>query len=77
MMLKGNLPEIRAKEELPRIEPLMSRFPHSNLDLDFYARKLQIRVYKHCTTVYCAYEYHYVLLFYWQVRKDLLNYIED
>jgi hypothetical protein len=38
MMFKGYLPENRAKEELQRIEPLTSRFPHSNLDLIFYAR---------------------------------------
>jgi hypothetical protein len=30
--------------------------------LIFYARKLQIKVYKHCTTVHCAYAYHYVFL---------------
>jgi hypothetical protein len=30
--------------------------------LIFYARKLQIKVYKHCTTVHCAYVNHYVLL---------------
>jgi hypothetical protein len=32
------------------------------LTLIFYARKLQIKVYKHCTTVHCAYAYHYPLL---------------
>jgi hypothetical protein len=32
------------------------------LTLIFYARKLQIKVNKHCTTVHCAYAYHYVLL---------------
>jgi hypothetical protein len=32
------------------------------LTLIFYARKHQIKVYKHCTTVQCAYAYHYVLL---------------
>jgi hypothetical protein len=32
------------------------------LTLIFYARKLQIKVYKHCTTVHCAYANHYVLL---------------
>jgi hypothetical protein len=32
------------------------------LTLIFYARKLQIKVYKHCTTVHWAYAYHYVLL---------------
>jgi hypothetical protein len=32
------------------------------LTLIFYARKLQIKVYKNCTAVHCAYEYHYVLL---------------
>jgi hypothetical protein len=51
-----------AKEELPRIEPLTSRFPHSDLDLDFLARKFQIKVHKHCKTVPCAYSYHYILL---------------
>jgi hypothetical protein len=35
MMLKGNILKNEAKEELPRIEPLTSRFPHSDLDLDF------------------------------------------
>jgi hypothetical protein len=62
MMLKVNIPKNGAKEELPRIEPLTSRFPHSDLDLDFFARKLQIKVYKYCKTVYCTYAYHYVLL---------------
>jgi hypothetical protein len=62
MMLKGNIPKNGAKEELPRIEPLTSRFPHSDLDLDFLAQKFQIKEYKHCKTAYCAYTYHYILL---------------
>jgi hypothetical protein len=41
MMLKSNLPENRAKEKvLPRIEPLTSRFPHSDLDLYFLRPKI-------------------------------------
>jgi hypothetical protein len=48
IMLKGNNPKNGAKEEIPRIEPLTSRFPHSDLD--------------HYKTVYCTYAYHYVLL---------------
>jgi hypothetical protein len=32
------------------------------LTLIFYARNLQIKVYKHGTSVHCAYPYHYVLL---------------
>jgi hypothetical protein len=63
MMLKRNIPKNGAKEELPRIGPLTSRFPHSDLDLNFFARKFQIEVHKHCKTVYCAYAYHYILLF--------------
>jgi hypothetical protein len=45
-------------------------WPHvsliTTLTLIFYARKLQIKVCKHCTTVHCAYAYHYVLL--WNTR---------
>jgi hypothetical protein len=44
------------------MEPLTSRFPHSDLDLDFFARKFQIKVHKHCKAIYCAYSYHYILL---------------
>jgi hypothetical protein len=62
MMLKGNIPKNEAKENFPRIEPLISRFPYSNLDLDFFAPKFQIKVHKHCETVHCAYAYHYILL---------------
>jgi hypothetical protein len=38
MMSKINIPENGVKEELPRIEPLASRFPHSDLDRDFLAQ---------------------------------------
>jgi hypothetical protein len=62
MLKKGNIPKNGAKEDLSRIKPLTSRFPHSNLDLDFFARKFQIKVHKHCKTVHCAYAYHYILL---------------
>jgi hypothetical protein len=62
MMLKGNIPKNGAKEEVPRIEPLTSRFPHSNLDLDFFARKFQIKVHIHCKMVYCVYAYQYILI---------------
>jgi hypothetical protein len=41
---------------------LTSRFPHSDLDLDFLARKYEFKVYKHCKTVHCAYTYYYILL---------------
>jgi hypothetical protein len=40
MMLKGNLPKNGAKEEVPRNEPLTSRFPQSDLDLDFLRPKI-------------------------------------
>jgi hypothetical protein len=59
MMLKGNIPKNEAKENYLRIKPLISRFPHSNLDLDFFGPKFQIKVHKHCETVHCAYAYHY------------------
>jgi hypothetical protein len=62
MMLKNNIPKNVAKEELSRIEPLTSRFPHSDFDLDFFARKFQIKVYEHCKTVYCTYAYHHIIL---------------
>jgi hypothetical protein len=62
MMLKSNIPKNGAKEDLSRIEPLPSRFPHSDLDLDFFARKFKIKVYNHCKMVPCAYAYHYILL---------------
>jgi hypothetical protein len=39
MMLKGDILKDGAKEEYPRIETLSSRFPHSDLDLHFFARK--------------------------------------
>jgi hypothetical protein len=52
MILKGNIPKSEAKEELPRIESLTSRFPHSYLDLNFFAQKFQIKVHKHCKTVH-------------------------
>jgi hypothetical protein len=42
MMLKGNIPKNGAKKELPRIEPLTSRFPHSDLDFDFFDRNLKL-----------------------------------
>jgi hypothetical protein len=38
------------------------------LTLIFYARKLQIKVYNHCTTVHCAYAYHYVLLLFEEIN---------
>jgi hypothetical protein len=57
MFKKVNIPKNEGKEDLPRIEPLTSRFPHSDLDLDFFARKFQIKVYKHCKTVHCTYAY--------------------
>jgi hypothetical protein len=52
------------KEELQRIEPLTSHFPHSDLDLDldFFVQKFKIKVHTHCKTVYCAFVYHYILL---------------
>jgi hypothetical protein len=56
------MPKNGAKEELARIEPLISCFPLSELDLDFLARKFQIKVHNHCKTVNCAYAYHYILL---------------
>jgi hypothetical protein len=57
-----NNPKNGAKEELPRIEPLTSRFPLSDLDLDFFTRKIQSKVHKHCKTVNSAFAYHYILL---------------
>jgi hypothetical protein len=62
MNLKGNIPKNGKKEELPRIEPPTSRFPHSYFDLDFFARKFQIKVHKHCKTVHYPYAYHYSLI---------------
>jgi hypothetical protein len=62
IILKGNTPKIRAKEYLPRIKPLTSCFPHSNLELDFFTRKFQIKVYNHYKTVHCAYAYQYILV---------------
>jgi hypothetical protein len=56
------MPKNGSKEDLPRIEPLTSRFPHSDLDLHVFAGKFQITVNKHCETVYFTYEYHYVFL---------------
>jgi hypothetical protein len=38
--IKWYYPEKWSKEEIPRIEPLTSRFLHRDLDLDFFARKL-------------------------------------
>jgi hypothetical protein len=40
MMLKGNIPKNGSKEDFLRIEPLTSRFPHSDLDLDFLHPKI-------------------------------------
>jgi hypothetical protein len=62
MILKSNIPKNEAKGDLPRIEPLASRFLLSDLDFDVLARKFQIKVHKHCTTVYSAYVYHSILL---------------
>jgi hypothetical protein len=60
MMLKGNILKNGAKEELPRIEPLTSRFPHSDLDLDFYARKLKyINIVKRFTVLMHTIIYYY------------------
>jgi hypothetical protein len=39
MMLECQSPGNRAKKELPRIETLISRFPHSDLDPDFLCAK--------------------------------------
>jgi hypothetical protein len=47
MMLKSNIPKNGAKEEFPRIGPLTSRFPPSDLDLDFFARKFQIKIHNY------------------------------
>jgi hypothetical protein len=63
MMLKGNIPKNGAREELPRIEILTSRFPHSDLDLAFLRPKIPNKMYKPCRPVHCAYAYHYILLF--------------
>jgi hypothetical protein len=57
-----NIPQNEAKEEIPKIETLSSRFPHSDLDLDFFARKFQIKIHKHCKPVPSAYAYHNILL---------------
>jgi hypothetical protein len=76
ILKKGNIPKNEAKEELPRIEPLTSRFPHSDLDLDFFTRKSQIKIYKHCKTAPCVYAYHYILLandFNWDSRLKILT----
>jgi hypothetical protein len=44
MMLEVSHQKNGAKEELPRIETLTSRFPHSDLDSDFLRPKFQIKV---------------------------------
>jgi hypothetical protein len=62
MMLKSNIPKNGAKEQLPRIEPLTSRFPLSDLDLHIFAPKFPIKVHKNCITVHCAYAYYHILL---------------
>jgi hypothetical protein len=62
MLKKGNIPKNGAKEELPRIKPLTSRFPLIDLDLDFFAQRFQIKINKRCKEVYCAYAYQYILL---------------
>jgi hypothetical protein len=38
--IEGILMKNEVKEELPRIEPMTSRFPHSDLDLDFLRPKI-------------------------------------
>jgi hypothetical protein len=40
MMLKRYYLENGEKEELPRIDSLTSRLPHSNLELEFFTRKI-------------------------------------
>jgi hypothetical protein len=62
MMLKRFYPENGAREELPTIKPLTSRFPLSDLDLDFLAQKFQIKLHKQCKMVHCAYSFYYILL---------------
>jgi hypothetical protein len=48
---KGNIPKNGEKAELLTIEPLTSRFPYGNLDLDFFARKSKLK-YKNIPTRY-------------------------
>jgi hypothetical protein len=60
MMLISNISKNESKEELPRIERLTLRLPLGDLDLDFFARKFQIRVYNHCETVQSTYAHHYI-----------------
>jgi hypothetical protein len=49
---KAIIPKNEVDEELPRIEPLTSRFPNSDLELDYFARKFQNKVHKHFKTVH-------------------------
>jgi hypothetical protein len=63
---------------------LPSRFPHSDLDLDFFRQKIQINKYKHCKRVPCAYTYHFILLesvintvFHRNYRGGLVKWIQD
>jgi hypothetical protein len=48
MIFKSDIPKNEAKEEFPIIEPLTSCFLLSDLDLDFFAQKIQFKVHKHC-----------------------------
>jgi hypothetical protein len=69
MMLKGNTPKNVAEEDVLKIEPLTSRLPQRDLDLDFFARKFQIKVHKNCKTVHCVYAYLYILL--WDISVTI------
>jgi hypothetical protein len=53
---------MKQKKELLRIKPLTSRFPLRDLELDFFARKFQVRVHENCKTVHCVHAFQYILL---------------
>jgi hypothetical protein len=42
MMVKSNIPKNESKEEIPKIKPAISRFPFSEIDLDFFSREFQL-----------------------------------
>jgi hypothetical protein len=47
--------------KLPKVEPLTSHFPLSEIELYFFDRKFQIKLHKQCKTVHRAYVYRLTL----------------
>jgi hypothetical protein len=52
MMLKRYYPEKWSKRDLPRIEPLILRYPLTDLDLDLFYHEYQFKVHKQSKTVH-------------------------